>query len=207
MQSDDLDQKATQTPKSGHRRWRPAAQIAAVTALGILAAACGGGSRNASSDPSGASAAPWSTARVIAYVDCMRSHGVPDYPEPGSSNGAAGSAGINPSSPAFQSARTKCYKLMPGGTPKTHATEQQIRQALETARCMRDHGLPDFPDPIVTSTVPTPPGGPPSSGGSGYTQEYGDGILFKIPSSITDSPVFDAAAKACDAAQQFGVNG
>jgi hypothetical protein len=175
-------------------------------AVSLCAAACGGGS---SADPpasQGGSNGP--AEKAVAYADCMRAHGVTNYPEPGSTAGA----GLNPASPTFQSARAKCSKLSPFGTVKTHATEQQIRQALETTKCMRDHGVPDFPDPIVTSTPPGfgsgVPSGPPSTWGNGpgYNQEYSNGILFKIPSSIANSAAFTAAAEACNVGQQFGVS-
>ena len=54
-------------------------------------------------------------------------------------------------------------------------------QAFAYARCIRSHGVADFPDPKVTTT----PGG-----GS-------VGIAMMAPSSIGNSPVFKAAQKAC----------
>jgi hypothetical protein len=183
-----------------HRLRRGGVLAAVFIAVSFCAAACGGGS---GAHPSNASdSSPWSTARVIAYAKCMRAHGVPNYPEP--SNGNSGTTiagtGINMASSAFQSAKAKCYQLMPGGVPDTHATQQQITQALESAKCMRDRGFPNFPDPVVTSTLPTPPPGPPSAGsGTPGTTEYSNGILFKIPGSIdTSSPAFQAAAKVCN---------
>jgi hypothetical protein len=160
-------------------------------AVSCCAAACGGGS---GTDPS-ASQGGSNADKAVAYADCMRAHGVTNYPDPGTTV-----TGLNMSSATFQSARAKCAKLSPMPAVKTHATEQQISQALESATCMRDHGFPNFPDPIVTSTPPTPPPGPPSAGsGTGGTTSYGNGILFKIPSSIdVSSPAFQAAAKACN---------
>ena len=55
---------------------------------------------------------------LLKYSQCMRSHGVPNFPDFGSSdqspppgNGAA----INPSSPQFQAASTACQHLLPPG--------------------------------------------------------------------------------------------
>ena len=62
--------------------------------------------------------------------------------------------GIKPASPSFRSARASCSKLLPGGGPGTHASEQEIKQDTETAECMREHGVTAFPDPIVTATPP-----------------------------------------------------
>jgi hypothetical protein len=54
-------------------------------------------------------------------------------------------------------------------------------QAFAYARCMRSHGVADFPDPKVT----TSPGG-----GS-------VGIRMAVPSSVGNSPAFKTANKAC----------
>ncbi len=190
-----------------HRLWRGGVLAAAfVAALGLGLAACG--SPHAPSASSASDSAPWSTARVIAYAECMRAHGVTNYPEPsnGDSDISISGTGINMGSATFQSARSKCYQLLPGGVPKTHATKQQITQALESAQCMRGHGFPDFPDPIVTATPPSFGGGTPfggsspgaASGVSGYSETYSNGILLKVPNSIdVSSPAFQAAAKAC----------
>jgi hypothetical protein len=177
-----------------HRLRRGGVLTAVFIAVSLCAAACGGGS---GTDPS-ASQGSDSAGKAVAYAECMRAHGVPNFPEPGSENS---STGINMGSATFQSARAKCAKLSPMPPVTTHATEQQIRQALESTSCMRGHGFPNFPDPIVTSTPPSLPSAPPGSGtgGPGYTESYGNGILFKVPSSIdVSSPTFQAAAKACD---------
>jgi hypothetical protein len=163
-------------------------------AVSLCAAACGGGS---GTDPS-ASQGSNNADKAVAYADCMRAHGVTNFPDPGSSDSVTG---IDPDSATFLSAKAKCAKLSPMPPVKTHATEQQISQALESAKCMRAHGFPDFPDPVVTSTPPTfggvPPGQAPS--GSGGSTSYSNGILFKVPASIdVSSAAFQAAAKACN---------
>jgi hypothetical protein len=55
---------------------------------------------------------------LLKYSQCMRSHGVPNFPDLGQSdpspapgNGAA----INPNSPQFQAASTACQHLLPAG--------------------------------------------------------------------------------------------
>jgi hypothetical protein len=58
---------------------------------------------------------------------------------------------------------------LPGGGIQTHASEQQIKQATETAECMRAHGVTGFPDPIVTAR-------PPAIAQSEYSSaKYGNG--------------------------------
>jgi hypothetical protein len=176
-----------------HRFRRGGVLTAVFIAVSLSAAACSGGP---GTDPS-ASQGSNSPDKAVAYADCMRAHGITNYPDPGSESS---SAGIDFGSATFQSARAQCASLSPMPPVNTHATEQQIRQAVESAACMRDHGFPDFPDPVVTATLPTPPPGPPSAGGgTPGTTEYSNGILFKVPISIdTSSPAFQAVAKACN---------
>jgi hypothetical protein len=84
----------------------------------------------------------------------MRSRGVSNFPDPDSS-------GVWPKSrvelaagnPRFQAATHACGYLLPyggPGVPPSPAVVQQIRTDMtKFARCMRSHGVPNWPDPIV----------------------------------------------------------
>jgi hypothetical protein len=59
-------------------------------------------------------------AQLLQYSECMRSHGITDFPDPQSSNGRVGisiNAGpgsdLNPDNPQFQAAQKACQKLLP----------------------------------------------------------------------------------------------
>jgi hypothetical protein len=55
---------------------------------------------------------------LLKYSQCMRSHGVPDFPDLGQSDQSpapGNGAGINPNSPQFQAASTACQHLLPPG--------------------------------------------------------------------------------------------
>jgi hypothetical protein len=86
------------------RRWRRMAGFLAIAAgIALLASGCGGGGTSAGS---GASPSPASTyAKLIAYAQCMRSHGVPNFPDP-NSNGEFNGNVINPHSPRCSQPRT-----------------------------------------------------------------------------------------------------
>jgi hypothetical protein len=123
----------------------------------------------------------------------MRSHGVPNFPDPGSGGGGfqitAGS-GINPRSPAFQAAQRTCFKLLPGGGPGRGGNSEARRlQLLRLAECMRRHGLTTFPDPSNS-----PPSAPPAGGGIAFG---GGGSFLAIPQTLINSPGFQQAATAC----------
>jgi hypothetical protein len=127
---------------------------------------------------------------VARYAACMRSHGVPKFPDPQSSSGGMSltigpSSGIDPNSPQFKAADKACRKLMPGGGKAASPAQQAkaLAQMLKFSACMRAHGLPDFPDPT-------------SSGGDIQLSIGG-----KKGSSLSPrSPVFQAAQKACQSA-------
>lgn len=128
----------------------------------------------------------------IRLADCMRSHGVPNFPDPSVGGGIQinGSSGINLRSPAFQSAQSACSKLLPGGGPGAGPAPESRRLAMvKLAQCMRKHGLSTFPDP--TATPPSP--------GAGFGVAFGvRGSFIAVPRSMMQSPAFNQAAAACD---------
>jgi CubicO group peptidase (beta-lactamase class C family) len=88
------------------------AALAAVTALATIVAACGGGSPA----PGKAAASKPAVSRPLAYAECMRAHGVGDFPDPVDGHIVLTPAsGINLSSPQFEAASTACASLAPSG--------------------------------------------------------------------------------------------
>ena len=57
----------------------------------------------------------------MRFVACMRSHGLPNFPDPIVTDQGIGfrlgKEGPRPNSPVFRSAQQACRKLMPGGPP------------------------------------------------------------------------------------------
>jgi hypothetical protein len=164
-----------------------AVTLALVGAAAI--AACGGSSPNRSNRASNAAHA------LLALSECMRAHGVTNFPDPSGHGINLTGTGINPATPAFRSAQTTCFKLMPGGGPNGHKdTKQQIDAMVATSECMREHGVTGFPDPYAWSG-----NGPPNLNPADYSSvEAGGGEVLAIPKSIDEnSPVFTQAAKTC----------
>jgi hypothetical protein len=86
------------------------------------------------------------------FASCMRSHGVPNFPDP-NANGAITVTGLNPDSPSFRNAQNACKKYTPrGGQPPSPAQQAKMQAAaLKFSACMRAHGLPNFPDPTFSN--------------------------------------------------------
>jgi hypothetical protein len=55
-------------------------------------------------------APPPTQAQLLQYVDCMRTNGVPDYPDPGPNNETKFPADVDPNSPTFENANKVCGK-------------------------------------------------------------------------------------------------
>jgi hypothetical protein len=143
---------------AGNRRsWR-AALLAVVAAATVLTTATGCGG---SASSSAGTASAGSTDQMLAYSQCMRAHGVPDFPDPN----AAGNIQVHPGNPndpmnngQEQIANSACQHLLPGGGQSGTGTNQQyVTLLLELAECMRTHGVPDFPDPQVSGSNVTLP--------------------------------------------------
>jgi hypothetical protein len=131
----------------------------------------------------------------------MRSHGVPNFPDPSAGGGIQIGPGVNPQSPAFQAAQKQCFKLLPGGGPPSggEGSESRHLQLVKLSQCMRAHGLTTFPDP--TAGQPTAPGRASgrtsqASGGGGIAFG-GPGGFLQVPESLIQSPAFKQAATVC----------
>jgi hypothetical protein len=158
------------------RAWRLAVRTAAViiatAGLALLASACGGGPSSTGSRGSPNAGGSASSPSAVAYSACIRSHGVPDFPDPTSGGGIpkGGAQQFGVSSSQLQAAQTACQHLYPnnGGSGGVltkdslgqceetgdcpQALVQQAMTALRTyARCMRSHGVPNWPDPTIDS--------------------------------------------------------
>lgn len=168
---------------------------AAAGVLAVTVAACGGGttptvaqlgSTTTTAATAGGSSSSGQTqlAKAEAYSHCMRSHGVPNWPDPvATPDGGYGfrTTGIDPHSAAFQRGTEECNRLVPGGWSSGRQLTAAEQQAwLTWARCIRAHGMPGFPDPTFSGSavhVST------SASGSPQLQAAMDACRSEMPSS------------------------
>jgi hypothetical protein len=152
---------------------RPMVTTATILLGASTLAACGSGGKSSTSGGSR------NYRAFLNFSNCMRVHGVPNFPDAPAGGGIhiTPGDGLNPQAPAFQAARQTCNKLLPGGGPSRVVPESVKVQLVDHAECMRAHGVPNYPDPIFPS---------------------GGGIETIVPSSIAPgAPAFQTAAKAC----------
>jgi hypothetical protein len=136
---------------------RLASGLVVAVALSVAAAGCGGSGTTTTT--TSAAGGPTS-AQTLAYTRCMRSHGVPTFPDPVSGGEIPKQQVVtarksNPT--VFDSADRVCRPLLPsGGNGETQAEITQDWVSFRKfAKCMRADGVPNWPDP--TSRSPTDP--------------------------------------------------
>lgn len=83
---------------------------------------------------------------ALAYAQCMRDNGYAEFPDPTPGEGMRFL--ITPGSAArFEKASTACRDLAPEGMRGEGVTPEQLEGLLKLAQCVREHGVPGFPDP------------------------------------------------------------
>jgi hypothetical protein len=128
--------------------------------LALVAAGCGGSDgpdADSASASGGSSSSSDVNDQLAEFSQCMRENGVPNFPDQRAVNGQIQLSlppDVDPNSPQFQEALQTCQSLSPlqqngGGAPSTEEQEQILR----FVECMRENGVPDFPDPTTGGGV------------------------------------------------------
>jgi hypothetical protein len=180
MNDEDLTETApVQGPYPPRRRWKRLTVAAmALGVVGVLAGvgialASGGGSGGPGVAHVGSSATPATAGssggssgsdrdKVLAFSKCMREHGISDFPDPDSKGGLGLNANgpnsdLAQDNPAFQAANQACKQLLPNGGQPTQVDPADHDKILAYAKCMREHGIADFPDPPANGPLQLSP--------------------------------------------------
>jgi hypothetical protein len=167
-------------------RARLAAVILFFVSAALVVVACSSGSPPSAGSSDSPSSSASGSAQLVAFSQCMRSDGVPSYPDPSVAGGVAtlpkeSAQLLGVSSAQYSAAERSCQHLLPtGGGVLTASSLRQCYLALvcpqalvqhavtagrQFAGCMRSHGVPNWPDPTIDPegrpvfniTVPRPP--------------------------------------------------
>ncbi|MEO3747156.1 hypothetical protein [Plantactinospora sp. B5E13] len=123
--------------------------------LGPVLAGCAGGPSGpeVATAGGGAGASPSTSAAPVSDEDrqrefarCMRENGV-EMPDPEPGKGPRIRLGGNVDPEKAQAAMEQCRHLLPNGGKALDLSPEQIERMREMAKCMRENGVPDFPDP------------------------------------------------------------
>lgn len=83
---------------------------------------------------------------ALAYAQCMRHNGYAEFPDPSPDGGLQ--FRINPeSAPRFHAAAAACRDLAPEGMRGGDITPEELEALVKLSGCVRENGIPDFPDP------------------------------------------------------------
>jgi hypothetical protein len=165
-------------------KWRTLRPLAAVPLMLVLAAAaCAGAEDNggvaSAGTPSAAPPASGSAAsglsqqeKALKFAQCMREHGVPmDDPDPNGGMGMkVGGPGVDQTK--IQAAQQACRQYSPFGEGGQQLDAGRAERLRKFAQCMRDNGVPSFPDP--------------------------DSGMMRIEQSVAADPDFPAAQQKCE---------
>jgi hypothetical protein len=166
-------------PRPRKARWQRIAALA-VAAAGLAAATAACGGSGGSPSASATTAGPATYQQMIAYAQCIRSHGAPEFPDPVQDQFGhwvfLSSPGSGVNGPGVPAAENACKKLRPIGDKLTAQQQQEVvSQALKLAVCMRAHGITNFPDPSTSQ----------------------GGVTIDLHGLDPNSPQFQAAQQAC----------
>lgn len=177
-----------------------------VLALGVSAQVATLEEPGASAAPSAPTGASGATTvddpqeAMLAFAQCMRDNGIemddPQFDEGGRGVivriGGPGEPGFDPESEQFQAAQQACGSLLEAARPQLDPAAQAefLDQQLAMAQCLREHGIEDYPDPVIDS----------------------DGRLQRVAGSTAEELTFDpfseefrSAREAC--ASELGIEG
>jgi hypothetical protein len=139
---------------------RTSAMVVVLAIVALVGGACSGGAEPGKTVPTDASGSS-APADALTFAKCMRDNGLPDFKDPEVGKGMGD--GVDTNSEVFKKAMNTCKGLMPAGT--VTADPGQVWSSadkLKYAKCMRDNGVPNFPDPdsnggFALSTDPNTP--------------------------------------------------
>lgn len=161
----------------GRTPLRTSISAVAVVGLALLGSACGNNDNHVAAG--GQTQSRYQEA--VDYAKCMRANGDPSWPDP-TSNGmfANNNGSLDESSAAYKTADKACSKYHTGNNaPDAAQMQQDLATLLKYSKCMRAHGITNYPDPTADST----------------------GVSISTSGIDKNTPQFKAAKQACSSLQ------
>jgi hypothetical protein len=187
---------------------RTAAAIIATAGLALLAACSGSSSTGSGASPNAggpANSPSTNSQNALAFSRCVRSRGVPNYPDPDSSGGIPKETDqqLGVSSSELQAALNACQHLLPNSgniDDNPAALNQWWSLMLHFAQCMHSHGAPNWPDPSPYPQDPVRPTFKLQAAGIGFHRGA-------QPGNIVNSPQIEAKVQQCESVVHENVSG
>lgn len=140
------------------RNLRPLAGLALIA---LILTGCSNSSDGGDTDDASSS-----RDAAVKFSQCMRDNGLSEFPDPDAKgeltiDQIANGSSMDTSSAAFEQAMSACKDLEPAGFTGEKRTKSEQQGALAFAKCMRENGVADFPDPepgaplVNTNLIPS----------------------------------------------------
>jgi hypothetical protein len=137
-----------------------------VALIGAGCSSTSAGTGSGSSGGSGGNDTATNHEKAVKFAVCMRANGVGAFPDPNASgeltiDAVANGSSVDTNSTAFEQALKACKDLEPSGFTGGEVTPSLRKARLRFAKCIRDNGVPDFPDPtpngplVDTNRIPS----------------------------------------------------
>jgi hypothetical protein len=131
---------------------KPLATALALVAL--ITAGCGSSAPSETASSTSAAAATATAAskklsardKAVKFAECIRAHGVSDFPDPNAKNDFEYGVSVTPA--VWTKAINACKALQPPGSLSAKRTAKEQSASLKFAECIRKNGVKDFPDPV-----------------------------------------------------------
>jgi hypothetical protein len=122
--------------------------LAALALVAAISAGCGSDAPSETATTTATAAKHKLSARdkAVKFSECIRAHGVADFPDPDAHNDFQYGVSVTPA--VWKRAVDACKALQPPGSLSAKRTPKQQSASLRFAQCIRDHGVKDFPDPV-----------------------------------------------------------
>lgn len=131
--------------------------VAAALATVLALTGCSGSDKGGSGDDGVASAGDGPNATgsanaaqrgdALKFAQCMRENGVPDFKDPGGDSGGGALVPQGTGEDVVKAAMEKCKQYSPNGGEPPQLDAEAVDRQRKFAQCMRENGVPDFPDP------------------------------------------------------------
>ena len=134
-----------------------ACSLPAGMALAFLVAACGNSGSSSGAGVGAGSLNQRSTVALRELALCVRAHGMPSFPDP--QIGSDGHPSFPDSAPRIpyaiqQACRTVAAQIPADYTATTPVSTSDFQKLATLARCIRLHGVADWPDPNPLGEFP-----------------------------------------------------
>ena len=84
---------------------------------------------------------------ALKYAQCMRQNGMTWYPDPQPGGGTIVKTPRDMDPKKFEAAQQACRQFAPDGGDASAPDPEILEKGRQMARCMRENGVPEFPDP------------------------------------------------------------